>query len=177
MNPVRGLFPVFLRVSAFTLGGGLAMIPVMAAESQRRSWLPEAEFWDIFARAQALPGPIALNMALLLGLRIAGPGGAALAALGVLIPPVASILLLAALIGAIGDSPYLKDFLDGAYWTVPGLAVAMIVRMLSTGKWRWPALLSAALLAALMILFRAWAIPLFFGAVALWWAGRSLCRR
>jgi chromate transport protein ChrA len=86
-------------------------------------------------------------------------------------------MAIAALLGTVGDDPRLEDFLDGAYWTVPGLAVAIIVKMLGTGKVRWPAIACAAALAVLMVAFRPLTVPLFFAAVALWWTGSSLCRR
>ena len=59
------LFLVFLKIGAFTFGGGYAMIPLIRNEVVgKKLWLDDDEFMDMLAIAQSLPGPIALNTAL-----------------------------------------------------------------------------------------------------------------
>jgi chromate transporter len=168
------VFWVFFRISAMTLGGGLAMVPVMAREMTKRSWMEEGEFYSVFSGAQAFPGPIALSLAFFLGKRLRGAIGAMAACLGVMVPPVLSVVFVWIGIGLLGRPQWLSDFFDGVYATVPGLAAALIYRMLRTGKWKPLPLAFAALLAAALILFKSLAVPIFFGSVALWYAGRSL---
>jgi chromate transporter len=168
------IFCVFFGVSAMTLGGGLAMVPVMARELTRRSWLEEDEFYLVFSEAQAFPGPIALSMSFFLGKRLRGWKGALAGCLGVLIPPVVSVVFVWFAVGALGRSRALDDFFDGVYATVPGLAAALVYRMLRKGKWGWPSLVYAALLAVALVVFRPLAVPVFFGACALWYLGRGL---
>jgi len=168
------LFWIFFKISGMTLGGGLAMVPVMAREMTYRGWMDEAEFYSVFAGAQAFPGPIALSMAFFLGKKLRGASGALAAIAGVLVPPVVSVVFVWLAIGLLGQPAWLNDFFDGVYATVPGLAAALIYRMLRTGKWKAVQLAFAALLALALVLFRAQAVPIFFGSVALWYAGRSL---
>jgi chromate transporter len=168
------VFLVFFWISAATLGGGLAMVPVMARELGKRGWMEEAEFYQVFAGAQAFPGPIALSMAFFLGKKLRGAIGALAAILGVMIPPVASVVFAWLAIGLLGSPKWLGDFFDGVYATVPGLAAALIYRMLRTGKWKPAPLVFAALLAAALVIFQAYAVPIFFGAAALWYFARTL---
>lgn len=168
------VFRVFFWISAVTLGGGLAMVPVMARETVKRGWMEEDEFYGVFAGAQAFPGPIALSMAFFLGKKLRGAAGALAAILGVMVPPVASVVFAWLAIGLLGSPKWLADFFDGAYATVPGLAAALIYQMLRTGKWKPAPLAFAAALAAALVFFQAYAVPIFFGAAALWYFARTL---
>ena len=83
MNRFWRLFWIFFKIGAFTLGSGYAMMPQIRRELvTRMKWLDEDEFIDIVAVTQSAPGPIAVNLAVFLGLRVAGIKGiiAALAA-------------------------------------------------------------------------------------------------
>lgn len=168
------VFGAFFKVSAMTLGGGLAMVPVMARELAKRSWMGEEEFYGVFAGAQAFPGPIALSMAFFLGKRLRGARGALASSLGVMVPPVVSVVLVWILIGYLGRPAWLSDFFDGVYATVPGLAAALIYRMLKTGEWKAAQIAFSCLLAAALVAFRDVAVPIFFAAVAAWYALRSI---
>ena len=61
----------FLKIGAFTFGGGYAMIPLIRKEVvDRKKWLAEGEFIDMLAIAQSAPGPISLNTAVFVGYRL-----------------------------------------------------------------------------------------------------------
>jgi chromate transporter len=162
------LFGVFTFISAATLGGGLSMVPVMSAEFRKRSWMEEGPFYAVFAKAQAFPGPIAVTMAWSLGRELRGTAGAVLSVLGVVIPPFFSVILVAWIVSILGSPPWLKSFFSGVYATVPGLAAALAYRMIRKKRWRLPALLACVPLSAALIVFRGWAVPVFFGGVAAW---------
>ena len=68
-----GIFWSFLKIGAFTFGGGYAMIPLIQHEViNTRRWLSKGEFLDLLTLAQAAPGPIALNTAVFVGYRQRG---------------------------------------------------------------------------------------------------------
>lgn len=50
------LFITFVRIGAFTIGGGYAMLPLIQREVVDRGWMSKEEFIDLFAVAQSLPG-------------------------------------------------------------------------------------------------------------------------
>lgn len=93
---LRELFGVFFRIGLFTFGGGAAMIPLMRQElCDRRGWMGEADFLETIALAQCAPGPIAGNLAVLLGYRLRRWAGAATTLLGVALPAFLVILFIA----------------------------------------------------------------------------------
>ena len=90
------LFITFLKIGAFTFGGGYAMIPLIRKEAvEKRDWISEEEMLDIVAVAESTPGPIAINSATFVGSKVAGVMGAVSATIGVALPSFFIILLLA----------------------------------------------------------------------------------
>lgn len=89
------IFLIFLKIGAFTFGGGYAMIALLEDEFvDKRSWLNESEFLDMTAIAESTPGPIAINAATYLGYKLAGFKGALAASLAVCIPSFAIIYVI-----------------------------------------------------------------------------------
>ena len=150
-----------------TIGGGYAMVPVMAARVSRRGWMDEQGFYDLFALGQAVPGPTALTTAVFLGQRLLRIAGAAAAFLGIMLPPVVSIILVSLLYGAVAGNPIVQGFLAGSYGTVIGLVAALLVRMLRARKWRAYEVVLALLCLAALLLFHSWALPIVIATVVL----------
>ena len=89
------LFLVFLKIGAFTFGGGYAMIPLIQREvCENKKWLKEQEISDIVAMSESTPGPIAINAATFVGYRVGGFIGACIATLGAVLP---SFLIISAI--------------------------------------------------------------------------------
>lgn len=81
------LFLTFLKIGAFTFGGGYAMISMIQQEiAERRQWLGREELLDMAAIAESTPGPIAINSATFVGYKRAGVPGAIAATFGVILP-------------------------------------------------------------------------------------------
>ena len=66
------LFLAFLKIGAFTFGGGYAMIAMIQAEAERQGWLTQEELVDFVALSESTPGPLAVNMATFVGIRTGG---------------------------------------------------------------------------------------------------------
>ncbi|OHD18962.1 MAG: hypothetical protein A2Y38_18610 [Spirochaetes bacterium GWB1_59_5] len=168
------LFSFFFGISAVTIGGGYVMVPVIQRAVEKRGWLAEDEFYDLFATAQSVPGPLALNTAVFVGRRLSGAPGFVAAMLGILIPPFASIIALAAVLDVIGEWPAVKGFLEGAFAVVPGLTAALAFNMIK--KRRWTPLRAGLTIAGAVAVTLAgtWAVPVFFSVVAVsWFADRK----
>jgi chromate transporter len=89
------LFLTFLKIGAFTFGGGYAMIPIIQKEIvEKRKWITDDDILEIIAIAESTPGPIAINSATFVGYRVAGFFGAFFATLGVVLPSFVIILLI-----------------------------------------------------------------------------------
>jgi len=70
MNIFLNLILVFLKIGLFTVGGGLAMIPIVQHEMVRHGWLTHQQFLDILGISQMTPGPLAVNTATFVGYRV-----------------------------------------------------------------------------------------------------------
>ena len=65
------LFWSFLQIGLFSFGGGYAAMPLIQAQIvTQRGWLGMAEFTDLVTISQMTPGPIAINAATFVGLRL-----------------------------------------------------------------------------------------------------------
>lgn len=95
-NLLWQIFVSFLKIGAFTFGGGWAMIAIIEREIvDKHHWIEREEFLDLLALAQSLPGILAVNMAVAVGDKIAGKRGGIVGALGTIIPSFAIILTIA----------------------------------------------------------------------------------
>ena len=89
------LFTTFLKIGAFTFGGGYAMIPLIQREvAEKRKWITDEDILDIVAIAESTPGPIAINTATFVGYKTAGFWGSFLATTGVVLPSFCIIIAL-----------------------------------------------------------------------------------
>ena len=130
------LFISFLKIGLFSFGGGYAAMPLIQDQVvTARQWLSMSEFTDLVTISQMTPGPIAVNSATFVGIKIAGIPGALTATLGCILPSCVIVLLIAKL--------YLKyrnmDLLQGVLGSLRPAVVAMIasagVSILITAFW------------------------------------------
>ena len=130
------LFWSFLQIGLFSFGGGYAAMPLIQAQIvTQHGWLGMAEFTDLVTISQMTPGPIAINAATFVGLRVAGLSGALAATVGCMLPSCVLVTLLARL--------YLRyrklSLLQGVLTSLRPAVVAMIasagVSILVTAFW------------------------------------------
>ena len=85
----------FIKIGAFTFGGGYAMVALLEHEFvEQKQWVSREEFLDMVAIAESTPGPMAVNSATYIGYKIAGFSGAAASTLAVCIPSFAVIYII-----------------------------------------------------------------------------------
>lgn len=90
------LFWSFLQVGLFSIGGGYAAVPLIQSQVvNMHTWLTLNEFTDLITIAEMTPGPIAINSATFVGIRIAGIPGALVATFGCILPSCFIVSLLA----------------------------------------------------------------------------------
>ena len=89
------LFLTFLKIGAFTFGGGYAMIPLIQRETvDNHGWITNEDVLEIVAIAESTPGPVASNSATFVGHKIGGFFGAASATAGVILPSFVIIYVI-----------------------------------------------------------------------------------
>ena len=149
MASLWSIFYSFLKIGAFTFGGGYAMIPLIEAEMiQKRGWLSREEFINQLTIAQSVPGPIALNTAVFVGYKTRGLKGALAALVGVIIPSFVIILLIATYFTDFKDNPTVAAAFKGMRPAVVALIAAPLINMAKGMSW-WK--IALALVAAVVI--------------------------
>lgn len=123
------LFLTFLKIGAFTFGGGYAMIALIREEVLLHGWLTEEALLNIIAVAESTPGPIAVNMATFVGSTQGGILGSLLATLGVVLPSFIIILLIAALASTVLNTPVVRAALGGIRPAIVGMILATALTM------------------------------------------------
>ncbi len=92
------LFLSFLQIGAFSFGGGYAALPLIRHQVvEANGWLQLSEFTDLITISQMTPGPIAVNSATFVGLKVAGIPGAVVCTLGCVLPSCILVSLIAKL--------------------------------------------------------------------------------
>lgn len=108
------LFWSFFHIGIFTIGGGMASIPLIQAEVvEKKRWMTTEECLDCIAIAQSLPGVIAINMATYIGQFRRGLAGSIAATLGVTLPSYLIIIAIVELLHGIGDNAYVTGAMAG----------------------------------------------------------------
>lgn len=169
------LFYVFAKIGLFTLGGGYAMLPLMERELvDRRAWLSRREFLDTLSVAQAAPGIMAINVAILAGYKRARAWGSFWAALGAALPSFVIILLIAVFFAAYQENPVVIRIFKGVRPAVVALIAVPVFRLARTARISWKTVwipIAVALLVWLVHVSPIY-IVLVTGLCGYLWAGR-----
>lgn len=165
MGILTELFIVFFKLGAFTIGGGIAMLPLLQNTLiEEKKWFTKEEFIDAVAICQGLPGVIAINMATYVGYKKKGLAGSLVSTIGVTLPSFVLILIIAHGISAIGNNPYVLGAMAALRAAALGLVVVAIIQLAPSAiknKWAMAAAALAFVLIALFNVNTAYVILLF----------------
>ena len=154
MKTTIQLFFTFMRIGAFTLGGGYAMLDMIeSAVVNKRRWINKDEFWDMITVVQMLPGVFAVNTALYTGYKIKGVQGAAAACLGAVIPSFVIILLIAAFFLDYKSNPVVERVFKGIRPCVVALILSPSIKMLKNSKLTYKTIVIPVLTVLISLLF------------------------
>ncbi len=137
VTPLWDMFVTFLKIGAFTFGGGWAMISIIEREIvTRHRWIDKEEFLDLLAVAQSLPGILAVNMAVAVGDKVRGRSGTYACAAGSILPSFVIILAIAVFLTpeAITGDPTLSAIFKGIRPAVVALIIAPVINAAKAAK-------------------------------------------
>ncbi|MCF7923864.1 MAG: chromate transporter [Candidatus Izimaplasma sp.] len=124
------LFWTFFKIGLFTFGGGYAMIPFIHSYTVTKyNWISEKEFMDIIAISESTPGPIAINSATYIGHKVKGIRGSFFATLGVMLPSIIIIILIASFFMQYKENIHVEYAFKGVRIGVSILIINAAVRM------------------------------------------------
>ena len=162
------LFLSFLKVGLFSVGGGYAAMPLIQHQVvDVHAWLTMTQFADIIAIAEMTPGPIAINAATFVGIRIAGFPGVIAATLGCILPSSAIVMCLGFLYYRFRKQDMVQGILGGLRSAVIAMIASAgisLILMAFWGKqdlsciWEIPDLVAVFLFAAGLFVLRKWKV-------------------
>ncbi len=119
------LYYTFLKIGAFSFGGGYAMLPLIEKEIVlNNNWIDPNSFIDIIATSQMTPGPIAINSATFVGYKIGGVLGSIVSTIGVVTVPVILILIISKFVSRFKNSKIVESIFTGLRPALIGLILA-----------------------------------------------------
>jgi chromate transporter len=165
------IFTAFFKIGLFTIGGGLAAIPLLREELVAGGWVSGAEFIDMLAVSQSTPGPIGINMATYAGFKAASFPGSLIATAGMVAPSLIIIILIARFMHNFSDHPLVQNVLSGvrptaigliaaAAWFVLSNSVLLMENFPGTGWFELPAFILGTVLA--LIYWKTKAYPVYY---------------
>lgn len=133
------LFLSMLYISAFTFGGGYVIVTLMKKRFvDELHFIDEQEMLDMTALAQSSPGPIAVNAAILVGMKTAGAAGMCAAVLGTVIPPMTILSVISVFYALFKDNPsvslVLKGMQSGVAAVILDVVLTMAQKIVKTGS-------------------------------------------
>lgn len=134
MKLLINLMVAFMKIGLFTFGGGMAMLPMIKKEIvEHYHWSTDEEVLDIFAIGQCTPGIIAVNTATFIGYKLKGVWGAFFATLGVVLPNIVLIFIIASFLYKFRQNPYVVCAFNGIMAVVAALIFNAVVSMWKKG--------------------------------------------
>lgn len=120
MNLLR-LLPLFFKVGLFTVGGGLAAIPLLHELVETQQWMTEEQFLAMIAVSESTPGSIGVNMATFVGVEEFGVLGGIIATIALVLPSLIVITSIARFFPNFSAMPVVKGAFRGIRPAVTGL--------------------------------------------------------
>ena len=117
------LFYTFFLIGLFTFGGGYAMIPMIQEQVVGNGWISEKALLDFIAISEVTPGPFAINISTFVGNSVGGVFGALCATIGVILPSLIIIIIVAIIMKKLVGN----KFMQGALAGVKPIVLALIL--------------------------------------------------
>ncbi len=126
----RKLFLSTFTISAFTIGGGYVIVPLMRKKFvEELKWIDEEEMLNLVAISQSAPGPIAVNTSIMTGYRLAGIFGAFITTVGTVLPPLIIITVIAKFYEVFKENWIISSLLLGMRAGVAAVIIDVIIKM------------------------------------------------
>jgi len=130
------LFWSFFQIGMFSIGGGMAAMPLIQNQVVNlHHWLTLTEFTDLITIAEMTPGPIAINSATFVGIRIAGIPGAIVATIGCIFPSCVIVSLLAWICFKFKELTVVQGILSGLRPTIVALIASAGLSIFILAVW------------------------------------------
>jgi chromate transporter len=166
------LFGGFFTAGMMGFGGVLPLVRRVVVEQRR--WMGGAEFTDLLALCQFLPGGNVINLAAAMGFRFRGVAGALAALAGLMSTPFLIVIALGLFYARFQDHPSVRHAFAGLAATAAGLIIATALKIAAPIRKDWGAIGLAAVTFAAIAVLRTPLLPTMavmapVGIAAAWW--------
>ena len=127
MDTILLLFWEFFKVGLFAVGGGPATLPFLMDLAEKRPWFTMQDLTNMVAISESTPGPLGLNMATYAGVQTLGIFGGLVSTLGLVLPSVVIIILIAKFLDNFSQNKYVKGAFFGIRPAVTALIAAAVL--------------------------------------------------
>ena len=107
------LFWEFFKVGLFTVGCGMAAVPLLLSMADSTGWFTQDFVVQMIAISESTPGPIGINMATYAGYTVGGIPGGIIASIATAIPGVVIVVLVSRVLQKFSESTLVKDAFYG----------------------------------------------------------------
>ena len=155
------LFQTFFIVGLFGFGGGYGATALMQdLIVTERGWLTMKEFADVITVSEMTPGPMGINIASFVGVRVAGIAGTAVSTMSYVLPSAVIVMVLARFYMKYRQLKMVQQVLKGLQPAVCALSISAAVRLAVNAVWagninfdktNW---IAAAMCAVLLVMLR-----------------------
>ena len=130
------LFFRFVMIGALAFGGGYAVLPLISQQCvEIGGWITMSEYSDLLTISQITPGPIAINAASFVGMKVGGVLGAIIASIGFMLPPFIIVTVLYLLFRRYSELDFMQNILSGLKPAVVGLIAVAAVDVFADALW------------------------------------------
>ena len=149
------LFFEFFRIGFIAVGGGPATLPYLMELTDRTDWFTMEELTNMIAVSESTPGPLGLNMATYAGFRTLGTFGGAVSSLGLAIPSIIVISIIAEYFSRMNENKKVQAAFRMIRPAVTAIIAASVTRICQVSLFRFteggwsPAFSSMALCAVI----------------------------
>ena len=127
MDTILLLFWEFFKVGLFAVGGGPATLPFLMDLAEKRPWFTMQDLTNMVAISESTPGPLGLNMATYAGVQTLGIFGGLVSTLGLVLPSVVIIILIAKFLDNFSQNKYVRGAFYGIRPAVTALIAAAVL--------------------------------------------------
>ena len=130
------LLQVFFLIGCFSFGGGLAGMELIRQRVvEQQGWLTTAEFSDVVSISEMTPGPLGINIASFVGVRVAGVAGSVIATLSYVFPSVILVMVMAKVYYTYRSLKGVQGVLKGLRPAIVAMILASAVKMTCNALW------------------------------------------
>ena len=125
------LFKSTFIISAFTIGGGFVIIPLLKAKFvDEYKWMDDKEALNLVAIAQSAPGVVAANAAISMGYKLGGIRGTLTALLATILPPLITLSIISYAYDAFAHNQYIQLVLKGMQCGATAIIINVAIDLL-----------------------------------------------